>query len=322
MPEAVAPPDQPARDRIPTISTPRCSSRPAPGRARPTALVDRVLALVTSGQAELRAIAAITFTEKAAAELRDRIRQRARDGPRRVTPTADRRPLPTRPRAARRGRHRHPALLRPAHPLRAPGRSGSAAAGRGPRRGQLRGRLRAALVDLPRRAARRPGLERTILLLLGLPGSASTPCGRWPRPSTTTGTWSTSVCRDRARAARRPDLFGRKHRSTIWSSSAPSRAATRPTSSAPARRDRRPRGRAAADDRRARPARGPRARRTAKLAQLQAREQGASQGSFDCDLDELRVGRANGRRASRAVRRTGWPTPAPSASAAPSAASP
>lgn len=46
------------------------------GSGKSTALVGRVLELVTSGTAELRAIAAITFTEKAAAELRDRIRQK------------------------------------------------------------------------------------------------------------------------------------------------------------------------------------------------------------------------------------------------------
>src|SRR5204863_9839676 len=40
----------------------------------------RVLALVTTGAAELRAIAAITFTEKAAAELRDRIRRALEEG--------------------------------------------------------------------------------------------------------------------------------------------------------------------------------------------------------------------------------------------------
>src|SRR5262245_41081484 len=45
------------------------------GSGKTTALVDRVVALVTSGVAELAHIAAITFTEKAGAELRDRIRR-------------------------------------------------------------------------------------------------------------------------------------------------------------------------------------------------------------------------------------------------------
>ncbi len=44
------------------------------GTGKTTALVDRVVALVASGRIELRELAAITFTEAAAAELRDRIR--------------------------------------------------------------------------------------------------------------------------------------------------------------------------------------------------------------------------------------------------------
>ena len=45
------------------------------GSGKTKALVDRVVELVASGRAELGQIAAITFTEKAAAELRDRIRR-------------------------------------------------------------------------------------------------------------------------------------------------------------------------------------------------------------------------------------------------------
>ena len=56
------------------------------GSGKTTALVRRVVALVESGTAELRSIAAITFTEKAGAELRDRLRReltaRAADSPR------------------------------------------------------------------------------------------------------------------------------------------------------------------------------------------------------------------------------------------------
>jgi ATP-dependent helicase/nuclease subunit A len=44
------------------------------GSGKTTELVRRVLALVETGSAELAAIAAITFSEKAAAELRDRVR--------------------------------------------------------------------------------------------------------------------------------------------------------------------------------------------------------------------------------------------------------
>ena len=44
------------------------------GTGKTTALVDRVVALVAAGDARLRDVAAITFTEAAASELRDRIR--------------------------------------------------------------------------------------------------------------------------------------------------------------------------------------------------------------------------------------------------------
>ncbi len=45
------------------------------GSGKTTALVARVVALVTSGTARLASVAAITFTEKAGAELRDRVRR-------------------------------------------------------------------------------------------------------------------------------------------------------------------------------------------------------------------------------------------------------
>ncbi len=46
------------------------------GTGKTTALVGRIVELVRSGRAALREIAAITFTEAAAAELRQRIRAR------------------------------------------------------------------------------------------------------------------------------------------------------------------------------------------------------------------------------------------------------
>ena len=45
------------------------------GTGKTTSLVDRVVNLVASGRTKLDRLAAITFTESAAAELRDRIRQ-------------------------------------------------------------------------------------------------------------------------------------------------------------------------------------------------------------------------------------------------------
>jgi len=69
------PPDQGARDRITGDLGTTLFVEAGAGSGKTSALVDRVVALVTSGRAELRAIAAITFTEKAGAELRDRIRR-------------------------------------------------------------------------------------------------------------------------------------------------------------------------------------------------------------------------------------------------------
>ncbi len=69
------PPDQAARDRIATDLTTTLFVEAGAGSGKTTALVGRVVGLVTTGAAELREIAAITFTEKAGAELRDRVRR-------------------------------------------------------------------------------------------------------------------------------------------------------------------------------------------------------------------------------------------------------
>jgi ATP-dependent exoDNAse (exonuclease V) beta subunit len=75
MPDVAAPPDQATRDRIIGDLGTTLFVEAGAGSGKTRALVDRVVALVTSGRAELRAVAAITFTEKAGAELRDRIRR-------------------------------------------------------------------------------------------------------------------------------------------------------------------------------------------------------------------------------------------------------
>ena len=75
MPDLVPPPDQAARDRIATDLSTTLFVEAGAGSGKTTALVERVVALVTSGLVELRSIAAITFTEKAGAELRDRVRR-------------------------------------------------------------------------------------------------------------------------------------------------------------------------------------------------------------------------------------------------------
>lgn len=73
--ERPPPPDQDQRDIVRRALDRTLFVEAGAGSGKSTALVGRVLELVTTGTAELRSIAAITFTEKAAAELRDRIRQ-------------------------------------------------------------------------------------------------------------------------------------------------------------------------------------------------------------------------------------------------------
>ena len=71
--------DDAARDRIERDLAGTLFVEAGAGSGKTTALVARVVALVTSGVAELREIAAITFTEKAGAELRDRIRRKLQE---------------------------------------------------------------------------------------------------------------------------------------------------------------------------------------------------------------------------------------------------
>src|SRR3546814_6719736 len=65
-----------ARERIRTDLDTTLFVEAGAGSGKTTALVDRVVALVTTGTVELRHLAAITFTEKAGAELRDRVRRK------------------------------------------------------------------------------------------------------------------------------------------------------------------------------------------------------------------------------------------------------
>jgi ATP-dependent helicase/nuclease subunit A len=68
------PPDHAARQRIITELDTTLFVVAGAGSGKTSALVNRVLELVIEGRTELRRIAAITFTEKAGAELRDRVR--------------------------------------------------------------------------------------------------------------------------------------------------------------------------------------------------------------------------------------------------------
>ncbi len=67
------PPDQVARNRIATDLTANLFVEAGAGAGKTTSLVGRIVALVQS-EVEIGAVAAITFTEKAAAELRHRLR--------------------------------------------------------------------------------------------------------------------------------------------------------------------------------------------------------------------------------------------------------
>lgn len=69
------PPDQSARDRIAHDLGATLFVEAGAGSGKTRSLVARVISLVESGTTELRSIAAITFTEKAGAELRDRLRR-------------------------------------------------------------------------------------------------------------------------------------------------------------------------------------------------------------------------------------------------------
>jgi len=70
------PADQPARDRIHTDLDATLFVEAGAGTGKTRELIERLLRLVITGRAELRRIAASTFTEAAAAELRDRVRLR------------------------------------------------------------------------------------------------------------------------------------------------------------------------------------------------------------------------------------------------------
>ncbi|MPY91937.1 MAG: AAA family ATPase [Acidimicrobiia bacterium] len=73
-PAARAAPDQAARDRIGGELDATLFVEAGAGSGKTTALVERIVGLVVAGHAQLASIAAITFTEKAGAELRDRVR--------------------------------------------------------------------------------------------------------------------------------------------------------------------------------------------------------------------------------------------------------
>ena len=73
---SAAQPDSPARRRIAAALGETLFVEAGAGSGKTRELVGRIVNLVTTGTAGVDAIAAITFTEKAASELRDRVRRR------------------------------------------------------------------------------------------------------------------------------------------------------------------------------------------------------------------------------------------------------
>jgi ATP-dependent exoDNAse (exonuclease V) beta subunit len=72
----VTPVDSAARDAIRDLHDATLFVEAGAGTGKTTALVDRVVSLIARGRVTIRELAAITFTEAAAGELRDRIRYR------------------------------------------------------------------------------------------------------------------------------------------------------------------------------------------------------------------------------------------------------
>ena len=73
--EPVEPVDQEQRLRIRTSLDENLFVEAGAGTGKTTALVSRITALIASGQAEMNGLAAITFTDAAAGELRERVRR-------------------------------------------------------------------------------------------------------------------------------------------------------------------------------------------------------------------------------------------------------
>ena len=132
--------DDAARDAVRTRLDETLFVEAGAGTGKTTVLVERIVELVTADgpglPVPMRCVAAITFTEKAAAELRDRVRGELET---RASRAESRRPTvrdrcTAGARRSRRRRDLHAALVRAADPHRVPGRGRPAAAHRGARR--------------------------------------------------------------------------------------------------------------------------------------------------------------------------------------------
>ncbi|HUP01203.1 MAG TPA: UvrD-helicase domain-containing protein, partial [Gemmatimonadota bacterium] len=78
--EGPLPPDQAARDRIVEDLEVSLLVEAGAGSGKTTALLERMVALLATGKAEAAEIAAVTFTKKAAAELRERFQIALEEG--------------------------------------------------------------------------------------------------------------------------------------------------------------------------------------------------------------------------------------------------
>src|SRR5688572_32045699 len=70
------PPDQSARDRIVGALDRNLLVEAGAGSGKTTAMVERLVALILTGAATIDQVVAVTFTRKAAAELRERFQER------------------------------------------------------------------------------------------------------------------------------------------------------------------------------------------------------------------------------------------------------
>ena len=70
------PPDQHARDRIATALDRDLLVEAGAGSGKTTAMVERMVALISTGTATIDQLVAVTFTRKAAAELRERFQEK------------------------------------------------------------------------------------------------------------------------------------------------------------------------------------------------------------------------------------------------------
>ena len=151
--------DQDVRDRVTTDLGTTFLLEAGAGTGKTRVLVDRYVSCVLDpvlGTGDVRTVAAITFTEKAAGELRQRVREefeRLADGGRRRRRARGRHPGRAR-RSRRRAHQHHPRLRRPPA-ARVPGRGRRGPGVRAARRARVGPRARPAVGGVAHGAGRR-----------------------------------------------------------------------------------------------------------------------------------------------------------------------